>query len=196
MGYGLSKIVKSANPTYKEGWFVSTVLTQWADYQVLTAAEVKAQEGAKMLVYIDPAEEKRDGVPLAYYVGPLGTSGITAWVGLHVKGKPKKGETVFVSAAAGAVGQSVAIFAKEAGCRVVGSAGGADKCKAILEDIKIDAAVDYKNPEGGSLVAALKKAAPNGIDVYFDNVGGDLLQAALEVANNGARMPICGQISK
>lgn len=95
-----------------------------------------------MLVAIDPEEEQTSGVPLAYYVGPLGTSGITAWIGFHVKGQPKKGETVVVSAAAGAVGQSVCIFAKEAGCRVVGIAGGPEKCGRLLQDGLCDEVVD------------------------------------------------------
>lgn len=166
-GYGVSKIIKSANPKYKEGWFISTVLTLWSDYQILTAAEIAAQETNKMLVLIDPEEETKAGVPLPFYVGPLGTSGITAWVGLFVKGKPKKGETVLVSAAAGAVGQSVCIFAKDAGCKVVGIAGGADKCRRIQEDLGIDPVIDYKNPKGGSVLAAIREAAPEGIDVYF-----------------------------
>ncbi|KAI9007633.1 hypothetical protein DFJ74DRAFT_688552 [Hyaloraphidium curvatum] len=195
-GYGVSYVLRSANPKYAAGIFISTVLTKWAEYQVLSAAEVASQEASKMLVAVDPEEEKRDGIPLPYYVGPLGTSGITAWVGLNLKGKPAAGETVLVSAAAGAVGQSVCIFAKAHGCRVVGSAGGADKCKSLLEDLGIDAAVDYKHPEGGSLAEALKKACPKGVDVYFDNVGGDLLMAAFHAANPGARFPICGQISR
>lgn len=132
VGYGVSLILKSAHPNYQAGQYISTVVTQWAEFQVLMAQEIEAQEAAKMMVKIDPEEKD---VPLAYYVGPLGTSGVTAYVGLFEKGKPKRGETVLVSAAAGAVGQSVCIFAKEAGCRVVGVAGGKEKCERLIKDV-------------------------------------------------------------
>ena len=118
--------------------------------------------------------------------------GITAWMGLAQIGTPAPGETVVVSAASGAVGSVAGQLAKIAGCRVVGIAGGAAKCGYVVADLGFDACVDYK---AGPVDAALKTAVPAGIDVYFDNVGGEILDAVLRRVNPGARMPLCGLIS-
>ena len=119
--------------------------------------------------------------------------GMTAYFGLLEVGQPKEGETVLVSGAAGAVGSIVGQIAKIKGCRVVGIAGGADKCKYLVDELGFDAAIDYKSED---VVEAIKQTCPNGIDVYFDNVGGDILDAALTRINMKARIPICGAISQ
>jgi NADPH-dependent curcumin reductase CurA len=119
--------------------------------------------------------------------------GMTAYVGLLDIGRPKPGETVVVSAAAGAVGSAVGQIARIKGCRTVGIAGGPVKCDHIVRELGFDASVDYRT---GDLFAALKPACPNGIDVYFDNVGGDILTAVLGQINLGARIPLCGIISQ
>lgn len=130
--------------------------------------------------------------PIQTYLGTMGMPGQTAYFGLLDIGQPQAGETVFVSAAAGAVGSVVCQIAKLKGCRVVGSVGSAAKV-AWLEEIGVDAAFNYK--EADDLTATLKKLCPDGLDVYFENVGGEHLQAAIAVANNHARFPICGMIS-
>jgi hypothetical protein len=129
------------------------------------------------------------------FLGALGMPGLTAYAGLLRIGAPRPGETVFVSGAAGAVGSLVCQIAKIKGCYVVGSAGGARKCE-WLRSLGVDAVIDYKSVgAGGALTRALREAAPKGVDVYFDNVGGDHLTAAIDCANVFARMPICGMIS-
>lgn len=136
--------------------------------------------------------------PLSAYLGVLGMPGITAWIGLLDIGGPKAGETVVVSAASGAVGSVVGQLAKLKGCRAVGIAGGAAKCRHVVEDLGFDACVDYK---AGNLAADLKAAVPDGrknkgIDVYFDNVGGEVLDAVLPNMNAFSRIPLCGLISQ
>lgn len=131
------------------------------------------------------------GVPDQAFLGMLGMPGMTAYFGLLSVGAAKPGETVFVSAAAGAVGSTVVQIAKAKGMTVIGSAGGAEKC-AWVKSLGADQVIDYK--AGGSLVKALAAAAPNGIDVYFDNVGSDHFDAALAVANLHARFAVCGMI--
>jgi NADPH-dependent curcumin reductase CurA len=123
----------------------------------------------------------------------LGGTGLTAYFGLLDIGQPKEGETVVVSGAAGAVGIVVCQIAKLKGCRVVGTAGSDDKCDYLQRELGVDAAINYKTT--GNLVAAFKAACPNGIDIYFDNVGGDVSDAVMPLINNGARIVICGQIS-
>ncbi len=132
-------------------------------------------------------------VPLPTYLGTLGMPGYTAYFGLLDIGQPKEGETVLVSGAAGAVGSVVGQIAKIKGCRAVGIAGGPEKCKYIVDELGFDEAIDYKNE---NVRARLKETCPNGIDVYFDNVGGDILDLALTRINMNARIPICGAISQ
>jgi NADPH-dependent curcumin reductase CurA len=131
-------------------------------------------------------------VPLPVYLGTLGMPGMTAYFGLLEIGQPKAGETVVVSGAAGAVGQVVGQIAKIKGCRVVGIAGGSDKC-AYLRSIGFDAAIDYKHED---VKAALKQHCPKGVDVYFDNVGGEILDIVLTQLAMHARIVICGAISQ
>jgi NADPH-dependent curcumin reductase CurA len=131
--------------------------------------------------------------PLPAYLGTLGMPGITAYFGLLEVGKPNAGETVVVSGAAGAVGSVVGQIAKIKGARVVGIAGGADKCRYLVDELGFDAAIDYKSQD---VKKALAEHCPKGIDVFFDNVGGDILDAALSQLARGARVVICGAISQ
>jgi NADPH-dependent curcumin reductase CurA len=142
---------------------------------------------AKQLTKVDPRL-----VPLPVYLGTLGMPGMTAYFGLLEVGKPKAGDTVVVSGAAGAVGQVVGQIAKIKGCRVVGIAGGKDKCD-YLRSIGFDATIDYKHED---VKAALKEHCPKGVDVYFDNVGGEILDAVLTRLAMHARIVICGAISQ
>jgi NADPH-dependent curcumin reductase CurA len=131
--------------------------------------------------------------PLPMHLSVLGMTGKTAYFGLLEVGQPKPGETVVVSAAAGAVGSVVGQIARIMGCRAVGIAGGAEKCRYLVDELGFDAAIDYK---AGDVRAALKEHCPDGIDVYFDNVGGEILEAALSRLARGARIVICGAISQ
>jgi NADPH-dependent curcumin reductase CurA len=131
--------------------------------------------------------------PISTALGVLGMPGMTAYVGLLDIGRPRPGETVVVSAAAGAVGSAVGQIARIKGCRAVGIAGGRVKCDHVVKDLGFDAAVDYRT---GDLFTALRQACPDGIDVYFDNVGGDILTVVLGLINQGARVPLCGIISQ
>ncbi len=131
--------------------------------------------------------------PLPTYLNALGMPGMTAYFGLLEVGLPKAGETVVVSGAAGAVGMTVGQVAKHKGCRVVGIAGGPDKCEFVVKELGFDACIDYKN---GSLKDGLKEHCPKGVDVYFDNVGGDILDTVLTRINMKARIVICGAISQ
>jgi NADPH-dependent curcumin reductase CurA len=153
---------------------------------VLGVQEYAIAKG-KGLTKVDPTL-----VPLPVYLGTLGMPGMTAYFGLLEIGQPKAGETVVVSGAAGAVGQVVGQIAKIKGCRVVGIAGGADKC-AYLRSIGFDAAIDYKHED---VKAALKQHCPKGVDVYFDNVGGEILDIVLTQLAMHARIVICGAISQ
>lgn len=135
-------------------------------------------------------------VPLSAYLGAVGMPGVTAWYGLVKLCMPKAGETIVVSAASGAVGSAVGQLAKVRGCRAVGIAGGADKCRYVVEELGFDACIDYKqHKDAKSLDAALAEAAPNGIDGNFENVGGAILDAVLRRMNAFGRMALCGMIS-
>jgi len=131
--------------------------------------------------------------PLPAWLNVLGMPGMTAYFGLTEIGQPRAGETVVVSAAAGAVGMTVGQVAKRLGCRVVGIAGGADKCRFVVEELGFDACIDYKE---GPIGPGLKQHCPDGVDVYFDNVGGEILDAVLARINLKARIVICGAISQ
>ncbi len=132
------------------------------------------------------------GVPLTAYMSVLGATGLTAYFGLTDIGKPKPGETLVVSAAAGAVGSVVGQIGKLMGCRVIGIAGGAAKCRWLTEDLGFDGAIDYKREDVG---AALDRLCPNGIDIDFENVGGPIMDAVIARMNNFSRMALCGMIS-
>jgi NADPH-dependent curcumin reductase CurA len=176
-GGGIAEVVSSKAPELAEGDIVFGD-TGWQDY-----AAVPAKHLTKM-----PKIE-----PMTYLLSVYGIAGLTAYFGLLDVGKPKVGETVVVSAAAGSVGSIVGQIARIKGCRVVGIAGGKEKCHWLTSELGFDAAVDYKD---GAVFKALKAAAPNGIDVYFDNVGGDILEACLAQMNNRGRIACCGAISQ
>jgi NADPH-dependent curcumin reductase CurA len=175
---GVGKIIESKAEGFAAGDYVSAA-TGIQDFATLRA---------KDLTKIDPSL-----APLPVYLNILGMTGMTAYFGLLDVGLPKAGETVVVSGAAGAVGATVGQIAKIKGCRVVGIAGGAEKCAFVTGELGFDAAVDYK---AGNLRTALKDACPKGIDVYFDNVGGEILDTCLGLINLRARIVICGAISQ
>lgn len=147
-----------------------------------------AEDKGNAPVKIDPSL-----APLPAWLNVLGMPGMTAYFGLLEIGQPKAGETVVVSAAAGAVGMTVGQVARHLGCRVVGIAGGADKCRFVVDELGFDACIDYKE---GPIGPGLKQHCPNGVDVYFDNVGGDILDTVLTRINMKARIVICGAISQ
>jgi NADPH-dependent curcumin reductase CurA len=165
---------------------VGDTLTGSFGVQQYWTGPVDAKAAAAMK--IDPAL-----APLPAWLNVLGMPGMTAYFGLTDIGQPKAGDTVVVSAAAGAVGATVGQVAKQLGCRVVGIAGGTDKCRYVVEELGFDACIDYK---AGAVPAGLKEHCPQGVDVYFDNVGGDILDAVLARINLKARIVICGAISQ
>jgi NADPH-dependent curcumin reductase CurA len=175
-GGAVAEVVESKAPTFAQGDLVFAD-TGWQDYAALPA---------KRLIKLPRVE------PLTHLLSVYGIAGLTAYFGLLRIAEPKAGETVVVSAAAGSVGSLVGQIAKIKGCRVVGIAGGAEKCAWLTQELQFDAAVDYK---AGNLFKALKEAAPAGIDVYFDNVGGDILEACLFQMNTSGRISCCGAIS-
>jgi NADPH-dependent curcumin reductase len=135
-------------------------------------------------------------VPLSHYLGAVGMPGVTAWYGLVKIIEPQAGETLTVSAATGAVGSAFAALAKARGCRVVGIAGGPDKCKYAVEELGFDACIDYKlHKDAASLSKALKEVCPDGIDGHFENVGGMVLDAVLLRTNAFGRIAVCGMIA-
>ncbi len=141
-------------------------------------------------------DEVATGIALSAYLGSVGMPGVTAWYGLIKICAPKAGETVCVTAASGAVGSAVGVLAKARGCRVVGIAGGKDKCDYVVNELGFDACIDYKeHADGKALSKALKEAAPNGIDCYFENVGGWIMDTVLLRMNAFGRIAICGMIA-
>ena len=178
-GGAVGEVTASNDPNFKPGDLVSSMLG-WRE--AFTAAPAAA--GIQKI--------ETHGLPPQAFLGVAGMPGLTAYVGLLKIGLMKEGETVFVSAAAGAVGQIVAQIAKIKGGTVIGTAGGPEKC-AYLKEIGVDHVIDYKATK--DLTAALNAAAPKGVDVYFDNVGGDHLEAALNAARPFARFALCGAIS-
>jgi len=162
---------------------------QVGDYAFgFTGAQSEATLNGRMLRPIDP-----DFAPIPKQMGGLGMTGFTAYFGLLDIGRPEEGETVVVSAAAGAVGSVAVQIAKLRGCRVIGVAGGSHKCAYLSDELGVDVAVDYK---GQPVAKALAAAAPSGVDVYFDNVGGEVLDATLMLLNRHARIVLCGGISQ
>ena len=178
VGQTVGEVVESKSAAFKAGDHVLTSLG-WQTHGVARGAEVtKVNANA--------------GVPLSYYLGVLGMPGLTAWFGLYEIGHPRAGNTLVVSAASGAVGSVVGQLAKASGCRVVGIAGGKAKCDYVVKDLGFDACVDYK---AGKLGEDLGAACPNGVDVYFENVGGQIMDAVMARMNFASRMVVCGLIS-
>ena len=184
IGGTVGEVAESKHPRYKVGDQV-VGMGGWQEYSVVDAN----QPGA--LRKVDTTH-----VPLSHYLGAVGMPGVTAWYGLVKIIEPKAGETVVVSAATGAVGSAFAALAKARGCRVVGIAGGPDKCAYAVNELHFDACIDYKlHKDMYSLAKALKEACPNGIDGYFENVGGMILDAVLLRMNAFGRIAMCGMIA-
>ena len=183
-GGTVGEVVESHNPKYAVGDQV-VCFGGWQEYSVIDAA----QPGA--LKKVDTTH-----VPLSYYLGAVGMPGVTAWYGLVKLIAPKAGDTVVVSAATGAVGSAFAALAKARGCRVVGIAGGPDKCRYATEELGFDVCIDYRvHGDTKAMAKALKEACPNGIDGYFENVGGYILDAVLLRMNAFGRIALCGMIA-
>ncbi|KAI3511432.1 hypothetical protein L1887_18585 [Cichorium endivia] len=179
-GYGVAKVVDSGHSNFKKGDLVWG-FTGWEEYSIITAPE--------NLFKIQDTD-----VPLSYYTGILGMPGITAYYGFYEICAPKKGEYVFVSAASGAVGQLVGQLAKLTGCYVVGTAGTKEKVELLKKKFGFDEAFNYKEEQ--DLDAALKRYFPEGIDIYFENVGGKMLEAVLINMRLNGRISACGMISQ
>jgi len=173
----VGEVVESRAPEFAPGDIVTGMLG-WRLYNVAKP---------KQLRKINPRM-----APVTTALGVLGGPGLTAYFGLLDIGQPKEGETVVVSGAAGAVGMTVCQIARIKGCRTVGIAGSDDKNRYLREELGVDATINYKTTE---MKQALKEACPQGVDIYFDNVGGDISDALLPLLNHGARIPLCGQIS-
>ncbi len=175
---GVGQVIESKHPKFAAGDYVSGMVN----------VQTYCITDGKGFVKIDLSL-----APLTTYLNVLGMPGMTAYWGLMDVGQPKPGETLVVSGAAGAVGSTVGQIAKIKGCRVVGIAGGKDKCDYVVNTLGFDACIDYKAED---VKKALKVTCPNGIDIYFDNVGGDILDAVLTRINLRARIVICGAISQ
>ena len=177
IGGTVSEVVESKNPAFKPGDLV-VGMAGWQQYQVTDGTGLRK---------IDVS-----AIPASAWLGPVGMPGVTAWYGLTQIGKPKPGETVVVSSAAGAVGSVVGQLAKLRGCRAVGIAGGKTKCEIVTQEFGFDACIDYKS---GSFKDDFRAATANGIDVVFENVGGMVFDAALSRMNAFGRIALCGLIA-
>jgi NADPH-dependent curcumin reductase CurA len=178
------EVLESRSPKFQPGDKV-VGMGGWQEYSVVNAD----QPGAMRKV-------DTTHVPLSHYLGAVGMPGVTAWYGLVKIIEPKTGQTMVVSAATGAVGSAFAALSKARGCRTVGIAGGPDKCKYAVEELGFDACIDYKlHADAASLSKALKDACPDGIDGYFENVGGMVLDAVLLRMNAFGRIALCGMIA-
>jgi NADPH-dependent curcumin reductase len=178
VGGTVSEVVESNHPGYEPGDLVAG-FAGWRSHAVSKGADLRK---------LDPGQ-----APISTALGVLGMPGLTAYVGLLDIGRPEPGETVVVSAASGAVGAIVGQIAKIRGTRAVGIAGSPEKCRYVVDELGLDACLDHRRPD---LPAALAEACPTGIDVYFENVGGRVLDAVLALINPGARIPLCGLISE
>jgi NADPH-dependent curcumin reductase CurA len=176
---GLGEVVQSRNAAYTEGDLVFGMM-QWSEYCIARAGP----DGMMTL----PRQE-----PITAFLSVLGVTGLTAYFGMFDVAQPKEGETVVVSGAAGAVGSVAGQIGKIIGCRVVGIAGGPEKCAWITDELGFDAWIDYKSED---VAARLRETCPDGIDVFFDNVGGEILDAVLGQINLHARIALCGAISQ
>lgn len=177
VGQTVGEVLESKHPGFKPGDHVLTSLG-WQSFGAANGADLSKVDGTR--------------APLSYYLGVLGMPGLTAYFGLYEIGHPRAGNTLVVSAASGAVGSVVGQLGKASGCRVVGIAGGKAKCEFAVKELGFDACVDYK---AGNLGEALAAACPQGIDVYFENVGGEIMDAVMARMNFGSRMVVCGLIS-
>ena len=178
VGQTVGEVVESKHPGFKPGDRVLTSLG-WQQYGVAKGKELRV------------VDTKR--IPASYYLGILGMPGMTAWFGLFDIGKPKAGETLVVSAASGAVGSVVGQLAKSEGLRVVGIAGGREKCDHVVKELGFDACIDHR---AGKLADALRAACPNGIDIDFENVGGEVFETVVRQMNKFGRVIVCGLIAE
>lgn len=178
VGEAVAEVIESRHPDYRAGELILAP-TGWCDYAVIDGNGLRK---------VDPALS----APSAR-LGVLGMPGFTAYAGLMLIGKPKPGDTVVVAAASGPVGSLVGQLARIAGARAVGIAGGSEKCRYVLDQLGFDAAIDHRAPDMAEQLAA---ACPDGIDVYFENVGGKIWQAVLPLLNRFARVPVCGLIAQ
>ena len=179
--FGLAEIVESRHPDFKKGDKLSG-LTGLQDYVLIDGKEARSFQKLPSIPFLSDTN----------FLGLLGINGLTAYFGLLEIGKPQSGETLIVSAAAGATGSIVGQIGKIHGCRVVGIAGSDDKCQWIKNELGFDAAINYKHPDWRQQLAA---ATPNGIDIDFENVGGEIMQAVLDRMNLHGRVILCGLIS-
>ncbi|KAH9886348.1 NAD(P)-binding protein [Xylariomycetidae sp. FL2044] len=177
----VAKVLKSASSDFAEGDLVTGYLPI-AEYSVVPEP---AKVGLRKI-------QNPHNLDLGMFLGPLGMPGLTAYSSLHKIGKPAKGETIFISSASGAVGQVVAQIAKHEGLKVIGSVGSDEKLEYILKELNFDGGFNYKKE---SPADALRRLAPDGIDIYFENVGGEHLEAALDSIKQYGRIPVCGMIS-
>jgi len=183
-GGTVGEVVESKHPKYAVGDKV-VGFGGWQEYSVVDGSQVGA------LRKVDTTH-----VPLSHYLGAVGMPGVTAWYGLVKVIAPKEGDTVVITAASGAVGSAFGALAKARGCRVVGIAGGPDKCRYVTEELGFDACIDYRaHPDIKTMSKALKEACPKGIDGYFENVGGYIFDAVLLRTNAFARVALCGMIA-
>ncbi len=177
VGGTAGEVVESRNPAFAVGDKVVAYLG-WQEYGVTDGTGV---------FKVDTRH-----VPLSAYLGPVGMPGVTAWYGLNRIIEPQHGETIVVSAASGAVGSVVGQLAKIGGCHAIGIAGGAEKCRYVTQELKLDACIDYKSEDVGK---RLKEVAPDGVDGYFENVGGEIMEAVLPRMNAFGRIAVCGLIA-
>jgi NADPH-dependent curcumin reductase CurA len=174
----VAEVLESHHPDFKEGDVVLAPL-KWQEIQAVSAEKVTKLD--------------KNNTHLSYYLGILGMPGLTAYFGLLDIGKPVSGETIVISGAAGAVGVVVGQIAKIKGCRVIGISGSDEKNAYLSDELKFDEVINYKTT--GSIRKAIEKDCPDGVDIYFDNVGGEISDAVISQINQGARIIICGQIS-
>lgn len=178
MGLVMGEVIESRHEEYAEGdWLMARIA--WQEYSLA--------DDTQFIVKIDPAEP----YPMNLYLGVLGDTGLSAYFGMMDVGKPQPGETVLVSAAGGAVGSIAGQIARIHGARAVGIAGGQEKCRRLMEELNYDAAIDHR----GDLRAQLAEQCPDGVDVFFDNVGGPLLEPVLDHINIHARIALCGAVA-
>ncbi|MEV6175033.1 NADP-dependent oxidoreductase [Streptomyces sp. NPDC051954] len=177
MSTAVGEVVSSNDPAFAPGDVVQA-MAPWQDYVALPAQGLAKRDGTQSV---------------EHYIGLMGQSGYTAYVGLLHVGRPVAGETLLVSAAAGGIGTAVVQLGKIAGCRVVGVAGGPEKCAWLEEEVGADATVDYK---AGNLAEQLQQACPEGVDLFFDNTGGPVLEAALDAMKIGGRIVLCGNTAQ
>jgi NADPH-dependent curcumin reductase CurA len=180
IGVSAGEVIASRNPRFPVGSGVSAVM-RWEDFTVLSPD-----------TSVMPVLPVPDGMAMEDALGIFGMNSLTAYFGMLRVGEPKPGETVVVSGAAGSTGSVAAQVARNIGCRVIGIAGGAAKCARLVDDLGLDAAIDYKSE---NVSARLKALCPDGVDVFYDNVGGDILQAVMENVAVHARIAVCGQVA-